>query len=103
VFGEGSTRADLVLVGEQPGDREDQVGRPFIGPAGRLLDGVLADAGIDRRRTYVTNVVKHFKFSRQAGRKVRLHKKPNREEVEACRPWLEQELAIVRPRIVVLL
>jgi DNA polymerase len=103
VFGEGTTRARLMLVGEQPGDREDLAGRPFVGPAGRLLDEVLVEAGIDRTSTYVTNAVKHFKFVRPPERKVRLHKTPTRDEIAACRPWLDQELAIVRPRVVVLL
>ena len=101
VFGRGPAGADLMLVGEQPGDKEDLAGEPFVGPAGRLLDRALADAGIDRASIYLTNVVKHFKW-RPAG-KVRLHKKPNSEEIQACRPWLEQEIALVAPRIVVLL
>jgi uracil-DNA glycosylase len=101
VFGEGASGAEVMLVGEQPGDGEDKAGRPFVGPAGRLLDKALEEAGIDRRRAYVSNVVKHFKFERRG--KVRLHKKPNAEQVHACRPWLEAELALVRPRVVVLL
>jgi uracil-DNA glycosylase family protein len=91
----------VMLVGEQPGDGEDKAGRPFVGPAGRLLDKALEEAGIDRRRAYVSNVVKHFKFERRG--KVRLHKKPNAEQVHACFPWLEAELAVVRPRVLVLL
>src|ERR671922_1567175 len=101
VFGEGSADAEVMLVGEQPGDGEDRDGRPFVGPAGRLLDRALEEAGIDRRLAYVTNVVKHFKFERRG--KLRLHKKPNAEEIHACFPWLEAELAVVRPRVLVLL
>ena len=101
VFGEGLPGAEVMLVGEQPGDKEDRAGRPFVGPAGQLLDRALAQAGIDRSRAYVTNAVKHFKW-RPAG-KVRLHQKPNAEEVQACRPWLELELALVEPRVVVCL
>ena len=101
VFGEGSPSARLMLVGEQPGDREDLAGRPFVGPAGRVLDEALASAGIDRVDTFVTNVVKHFKW-RPSGKK-RLHDKPNREQVRACRPWLDLELELVRPEIMVLL
>jgi uracil-DNA glycosylase len=101
VFGEGTTDAEVMLVGEQPGDAEDRAGRPFVGPAGRLLDQALEEAGIDRDRAYVTNVVKHFKFERRG--KLRLHKKPNAEEVHACFPWLEAELRVVQPRVLVLL
>jgi uracil-DNA glycosylase len=97
----GAARSKVMLVGEQPGDGEDQAGRPFVGPAGRLLDRALEEAGIDRRLAYVTNVVKHFKFRRQG--KVRLHQQPNAEEIHACRPWLDAELAAVRPRMLVLL
>jgi len=97
VFGEGPPDADLVLLGEQPGDREDRAGRPFVGPAGGLLDRALAEAGIDRQRVYVTNAVKHFKW-RPAG-KVRLHQKPNAEEIRACRQWWEAELEAIRPRV----
>jgi uracil-DNA glycosylase len=103
VFGEGASRARLMLIGEQPGDQEDLAGRPFVGPAGRLLDDALGAAGIDRSRAYVTNVVKHFKYERSGERKVRIHKKPTRGEVEACRPWLDRELEVVRPQVVVLL
>ena len=103
VFGEGTEGAELMLVGEQPGDREDLAGEPFVGPAGRLLDEALAAAGIDRRAVYVTNVVKHFKWRRAPSRKRRIHQKPDRAEVEACRPWLQGELARVRPRVVVCL
>jgi DNA polymerase len=101
VFGEGSRTARLMLVGEQPGDREDLAGRPFVGPAGRVLDDALAAAAIDRSETFVTNVVKHFKW-RPSGKK-RLHDRPNREQVRACRPWLDLELDVVRPEIMVLL
>jgi DNA polymerase len=101
VFGEGMKKAELMLVGEQPGDREDLAGKPFVGPAGRLLDRALADAGIDRGDAYVTNVVKHFKW--EARGKRRIHKKPNLDEITACRPWLEAELAVVRPRALVCL
>jgi DNA polymerase len=101
VFGEGATGAEVMLVGEQPGDGEDKAGRPFVGPAGRLLDEALEEAGIDRRLAYVTNVVKHFKFERRG--KLRLHKTPNAEQVHACFPWLEAELKLVQPRVLVLL
>ena len=101
VFGEGLQRAELVLVGEQPGDREDLEGRPFVGPAGRLLDEALEESGIERGAAYVTNVVKHFKWEPRGKR--RIHQKPNREEIAACRPWLEAELAVVKPRVLVCL
>lgn len=101
VFGEGAARASMMLVGEQPGDVEDRAGRPFIGPAGKLLDRALAEAGIDRRETYVTNVVKHFRW--EARGKRRIHKKPNSRQINACHPWLEEELRVVRPRLVVAL
>jgi uracil-DNA glycosylase len=101
VFGEGSANAELMLVGEQPGDREDIEGRPFVGPAGRVLDIALEQAGIDRSRVYLTNVVKHFKW-RPRGKR-RIHQKPNMEEIRACRPWLESELALVKPRVLVCL
>jgi uracil-DNA glycosylase len=101
VFGEGAAGAKVMLVGEQPGDKEDLAGRPFVGPAGRLLDQALEEAGIDRGLAYVSNVVKHFKFEQRG--KVRLHKKPNAEEAHACRPWLDAELAVVRPQVLVLL
>jgi len=104
VFGEGSTGAEIMLVGEQPGDKEDLAGAPFVGPAGKLLDTALEEAGIDRPLAYVTNVVKHFKWKRMpAGGKRRLHDKPNAYEITACRPWLEAEIAQVRPRILVCL
>jgi uracil-DNA glycosylase family protein len=102
VFGEGPVPARLVMIGEQPGDREDREGHPFVGPAGHLLDRALEAAGVDRTTVYVTNAVKHFKWKRGTG-KVRLHQKPNREEVRACAPWWEAELAAVSPELVVLL
>jgi DNA polymerase len=101
VFGEGPAGADLLLVGEQPGDQEDRLGRPFVGPAGRLLERAVADAGLDRARLYVTNAVKHFKFAPRGKR--RIHKKPNAGEIAACRWWLDGEIAAVRPRLVVAL
>ena len=101
VFGEGLAKADVMLVGEQPGDREDVEGRPFVGPAGKLLDRALERAKIDRNQVYITNVVKHFKW-RPRGKK-RIHQKPNAEEIGACRPWLEGELAAVEPRVLVCL
>ena len=101
VFGEGAALAEVMLVGEQPGDREDLAGRPFVGPAGRLLDEALAEAGIDRSHAYVTNAVKHFKWRGRGKR--RIHQKPTWSESVACRPWLEAELAAVRPRVVVAL
>ena len=103
VFGEGPRTAEVVLVGEQPGDQEDHQGHPFVGPSGRLLDEALSAAGIDRRRVYVTNAVKHFKFVRIELTKRRLHKKPNAAEVRACRPWLDAEIQVVRPRVIVAL
>jgi uracil-DNA glycosylase family protein len=101
VFGEGSRKARLLLIGEQPGDREDIEGRPFVGPAGRLLDDALDRAGIDRRTTYLTNVVKHFSWESRGKR--RIHKKPRADEIRACRPWLEAELASVAPALTVCL
>ena len=101
VFGEGPAPAALMLVGEQPGDQEDRAGRPFVGPAGRLLDQALEAAGLDRRAVYVTNAVKHFKHELRGKR--RLHRKPNIGEVEACRWWLRLELAVVKPKLVVAL
>jgi uracil-DNA glycosylase len=101
VFGEGSAKAEVVFVGEQPGDQEDLQGRPFVGPAGKLFDKALEDAGIDRSQVYVTNVVKHFKW--QARGKRRIHQKPNWSEIAACRPWLEAELEVVEPRVLVCL
>lgn len=101
VMGEGVTPAEAMLVGEQPGDREDLEGAPFVGPAGRMLDRGLAEAGIDPARVYVTNVVKHFRY--RARGKRRIHQKPDAVHVAACRPWLDAELAIVRPRVLVCL
>lgn len=101
VFGEGSAGARVMLVGEQPGDKEDVAGAPFVGPAGRLLDQALESAGIKRSDAYVTNIVKHFKFTRRG--KARIHQKPNAAEQAACRPWLEVELSVVQPKVVVCL
>jgi DNA polymerase len=101
VFGEGSSRAEMMFVGEQPGDQEDLSGRPFVGPAGRLFDRAMAEARIDRSHAYVTNVVKHFKW--RAHGKRRLHQKPNWAEVTACKPWLDAELAAVEPRVLICL
>jgi len=101
VFGEGRRRAKIMLIGEQPGNEEDLQGKPFVGPAGRLLDEALEQAGIDRKQTYVTNIVKHFKW--EARGKRRIHKKPNSTEIEACRPWLEAEIATVKPAVIVCL
>jgi uracil-DNA glycosylase family protein len=101
VFGEGTLSSEVMLVGEQPGDQEDRAGAPFVGPAGRMLDQALEEAGIDRRRTYVTNAVKHFKWKARGTR--RIHDKPSWTEQMACRPWLEAEIAIVKPRALVLM
>ena len=101
VFGEGAAHADVVFVGEQPGDREDVEGRPFVGPAGGLLDRALVEAEIDRSQVYVTNVVKHFKWKPQGKR--RIHQKPNWREIAACRPWLDAEVAVLKPRVLVCL
>jgi DNA polymerase len=101
VFGEGPAPAQVMMIGEEPGDQEDRQGRPFVGPAGTLLDRALSAAGIPRGDVYVTNIVKHFKFEPRGKR--RIHKKPNAIEISACRPWLDAELALVRPQIVVLL
>jgi DNA polymerase len=101
VFGEGPSRAEVMMVGEQPGDAEDVAGQPFVGPAGRLLDRALEEAGIDRSTVYVTNVVKHFKWEPRGKR--RIHAKPNAAEIGACRPWLETEIALVKPRVLVCL
>jgi DNA polymerase len=99
VFGEGPQQAQVMLVGEQPGDKEDLAGKPFVGPAGQLLDRALEAAGIARPKVYVTNTVKHFKFVRRG--KIRLHQKPNTSEIKACRPWYERELASIKPDLVV--
>ena len=101
VFGSGPVPAPLMLVGEQPGDREDLEGRPFVGPAGAMLDRALEEAGIDRERTFVTNVVKHFKWRPDPRSKRRLHERPDRTEIGACLPWVEAELALVRPEVLV--
>ncbi|MFL6097144.1 MAG: UdgX family uracil-DNA binding protein [Blastococcus sp.] len=101
VFGEGPDTARIVLVGEQPGDQEDRVGEPFVGPAGKMLDRALADAGIDRRDAYVTNAVKHFRFTPKGKR--RIHQTPGPEHLRACRPWLEAEFAVLAPEVVVCL
>jgi uracil-DNA glycosylase len=101
VFGEGNVHAPLLLVGEQPGDQEDIAGKPFVGPAGKLLDKCLAEAGIDRSRTYVTNMVKHFKWEPRGKR--RIHEKPNQMEISACKPWLKREIEAVQPKMVVVL
>ncbi len=99
VFGEGPKSARMMLVGEQPGDYEDVAGKPFVGPAGKIMDRALEEAGIDRKKVYVTNAVKHFKWEPRGKR--RLHKKPNAREIAACRPWLEAEVRLVRPNLVV--
>ena len=101
VFGEGPKNASIMLVGEQPGDYEDVAGKPFVGPAGKIMDRALEEAGIDRSHVYVTNVVKHFKWEPRGKR--RIHKKPNSREIAACRPWLESELRLVKPQLVVCL
>jgi uracil-DNA glycosylase family protein len=101
VFGEGPSHASIVFVGEQPGDQEDRQGKPFVGPAGKIFDRALAEAGIDRKDVYVTNAVKHFKFEPRG--KKRLHKRPDRGEIEACRWWLRAEIALIRPKLIVAL
>jgi uracil-DNA glycosylase len=101
VFGKGPRRAEVFFIGEQPGNEEDLAGEPFVGPAGRLLDQALAEAGIDRAQTYLTNVVKHFKW--EARGKRRIHQKPNAGEIAACRPWLEAEIGLVKPKVIVCL
>lgn len=101
VFGEGRRGAIVMFVGEQPGNEEDLKGKPFVGPAGRLFNDALAEAGIDRSQTYVTNVVKHFKWEPRGKR--RIHKKPNAQEISACRPWLEAEISLVKPKVIVAL
>ena len=103
VFGEGPVKARVMFVGEQPGDQEDRLGHPFVGPAGRLLDEALVEAGIDRNEVYVTNVVKHFKWEAAQRGKRRIHKKPRQSEIEACRPWLDAELETVQPQVLVCL
>jgi uracil-DNA glycosylase len=101
VFGDGAVHAKVMFIGEQPGDREDIEGKPFVGPAGRLLDEALVEAGIERNRVYITNAVKHFKWKPQGKR--RLHQKPNAAEISACRPWLDAEIALIKPGMLVLL
>jgi uracil-DNA glycosylase family protein len=101
VFGEGPASAEMMLVGETPGDQEDLTGRPFVGPAGKLLDRCLAEAGIERKETYVTNVVKHFKWTPRGKR--RMHAKPNAMEIRACRPWVDAEIAVVKPHVLICL
>jgi uracil-DNA glycosylase len=101
VFGEGGPRAKIMMIGEQPGDQEDREGKPFVGPAGKLLDTALEDAGIDRTKVYVTNAVKHFTWEPRGKR--RIHKKPSLTEISACRPWFEAEIAAVRPKVIVCL
>src|SRR5437773_2369732 len=101
VFGEGPKNAPMMLVGEQPGDYEDVAGKPFVGPAGKIMDRALEEAGIDRSQVYVTNAVKHFKWEPRGKR--RIHQKPNSREIAACRPWLEAELRLVRPKLVVVM
>jgi uracil-DNA glycosylase len=101
VFGEGAARAPIMLVGEQPGDQEDQAGHPFVGPAGKVLDRAMAEAGLDRKKVWLTNAVKHFK-NEPRGKK-RLHKRPNRYEVEVCRVWLRQEISLVKPQLILAL
>src|SRR6266550_582734 len=103
VFGEGATSARIMFVGEQPGDKEDLAGHPFVGPAGRLLDYSLREAGIERDLTYITNVVKHFKWTPAERGKRRIHKKPRSSEIEACRPWLDAEIRLVKPEVIVCL
>jgi uracil-DNA glycosylase family protein len=101
VFGEGPKRATMMLIGEQPGDYEDVAGKPFVGPAGKIMDRALEEAGIDRKNVYVTNAVKHFKWEPRGKR--RIHQKPNSREIAACKPWLETELRLVKPKLVVCL
>lgn len=103
VFGEGPSKASVLFIGEQPGDQEDRQGHPFVGPAGRLLDDALREVGIDRSEVYVTNVVKHFKWVATQRGKRRIHKKPRQSEIEACRPWLDAELNVVQPQVLVCL
>jgi uracil-DNA glycosylase len=101
VFGEGTANAEVMMVGEQPGDKEDLAGKPFVGPAGKLLDKALEEAGIDRKLVYITNAVKHFKWEPRG--KIRIHKKPNGKEIAACRPWLDAEIIAIRPKVIVVM
>jgi uracil-DNA glycosylase family protein len=103
VFGEGASKASIMFVGEQPGDQEDLAGHPFVGPAGKVLDEALLEAGIDRNEVYVTNAVKHFKWSPDERGKRRIHKKPRSSEINACRPWLDAEISLVKPEVLVCL
>src|SRR6267378_478382 len=103
VFGEGSSKASIMFVGEQPGDQEDLAGHPFVGPAGKILDEALLEAGIDRDEVYVTNAVKHFKWAPAERGKRRIHKKPRYSEIHACRPWLDAEINLVKPQVLVCL
>jgi uracil-DNA glycosylase len=103
VFGEGASKASIMFVGEQPGDQEDRAGHPFVGPAGKVFDEALLEAGIDRSEVYVTNAVKHFKWSPAERGKRRIHKKPRYSEINACRPWLDAELSLVKPQVLVCL
>ncbi len=99
VFGDGVENPDIVLIGEQPGNQEDLQGKPFVGPAGKILDRALEQAGIERHTIYITNIVKHFKWTRKG--KLRIHKKPRADEIEACRPWLDAEIALLKPKLIV--
>jgi uracil-DNA glycosylase family protein len=101
VFGEGAAKAAVMMVGEQPGDKEDLAGKPFVGPAGKLLNKAMEEAGIERHQAYITNAVKHFKWEPRG--KVRIHKKPNGKEIAACRPWLDAEIIAIRPKVIVLM
>ncbi len=103
VFGEGSPKASIMFIGEQPGDQEDRAGHPFVGPAGKILNEALMEAGIDRDEVYVTNAVKHFKWAPAERGKRRIHKKPRYSEIHACRPWLDSEIKVVKPRVLVCL
>lgn len=103
VFGEGAAHASIMFIGEQPGDKEDLAGHPFVGPAGRILDEALAAAGIDKSAVYVTNAVKHFNWAPDQRGKRRIHKKPRYSEIQACRPWLDAEISITRPQIIICL
>jgi DNA polymerase len=103
VFGEGARSPTIMIVGEQPGDQEDRAGHPFVGPSGRLLDSALEQAGLDRKEAYVTNAVKHFKWVPDATGKRRIHKTPNASEIRACHPWLDAEMAVLKPRVILAL
>ena len=103
VFGEGASRARLMLIGEQPGDKEDLAGHPFVGPAGRILDEALSAAGIEKSEVYITNAVKHFNWAPDPRGKRRIHKKPRYSEIQACRPWLDAEISVTRPQVIICL